>query len=1141
MSGASEVLPAASEMLKADPQAQAKIRDPQMPISRMIAITLEAYGDRPAIGWRPIAGGKLAADFTTMSYAELWRQTRQLAAAFAHDPAFRLVPGDRICTMAFAGPDYVVIELALSYMGLVDAPLQTTASIEQLSTMATELESPCICASMENLDAAVAMAIACPQTRAILAFDHLADDAGHAATLASARERLASAGRPVEVMPFAEARARGARLPEAAPFTPAEGEDPVATIYYTSGSTGTPKGAMYTQRLMKPAWMMASEASQVILHYQPLNHSFGKSFIFTALAGGGATYFTARSDLSALLEDLATIRPTMMALVPRVCELIYQRFQAECGSPGSPEEEDSAMRRFHRDRLGGRLTMGVGGSAPLSPELRAFIEKLLGTELLEGYGTTETGAISMNGRIMRPPVIDYKLIDVPELGYFTTDTPHPRGELIVRTHNLFAGYFGRPDLTSAVIDEDGYYHTGDIMAEIAPDQIVYLDRRNNVQKLAQGEFVAVARLEALFAGGDPTILQIYLYGNSSRSYLLGVIVPNASALPAGLSEAETKARLMEALRGIAAANDLHSYEVPRDVIVEHEPFSIENGLLAGIGKYLRPAFKARYGERLERLYADLATHQDEEVNALRALGREAPPLETVYRAAKSVLGIEAPDPATPVAFADLGGDSLSALSFSMLLEDIYGIPVDVGEIMSPAGDLHTLARNIEWALAGGGQHGVDFTGVHGSDATVLKASDLTLDRFLAADLLDSVAGLSTPADAKPRTVLLTGANGFLGRFLCLEWLERLERTGGTLICIGRGRDDAAARQRLLDVFATDPELAARVARLAENRLRVIAGDLAAPRLGLDDATWNELAAEVDLIVHPAALVNHKLPYRQLFGPNVAGTATLIGLALTTRMKRFVNVSTIAAAAHGGTVIDEDAVIRDAIPEWRTGDGYADGYAASKWAAEVLLCDAHARFGLPVANFRSNMILADSRFSGQLNVPDMFTRWLLSLALTRIAPESFYAGDAARAHYEGLPVDFIAAAIVAVGEAHRLDTQGYHVLNPHDDGISMDSFVAWMEADGVPLKRVAPYAEWFERFEAALRGLPEDQRDASLLPLLHAFSQPAPAMAGSPMSAVRFREGVRAAAMPDHGDIPHLSPALIAKYLADLRALSLLPT
>ena len=89
---------------------------------------------------------------------------------------------------------------------------------------------------------------------------------------------------------------------------------------------------------------------------------------------------------------------------------------------------------------------------------------------------------------------------------------------------MFPGYYKRPETTAGVFDDDGYYRTGDVFAEIAPDRLVYVDRRNNVLKLAQGEFVTLAKLEAEF-GNSPLIRQIYVYGNSAQPYLLAVVVP----------------------------------------------------------------------------------------------------------------------------------------------------------------------------------------------------------------------------------------------------------------------------------------------------------------------------------------------------------------------------------------------------------------------------------------------------------------------------------------------------------------------------------------------------------------------------------------------------------------------------------------
>lgn len=1123
--------------LKSDPEFVAFARRPDTSLSQMTLAAFDAYRGRSALGWRPLRSNVLADEFTIIDYAELERRVLHTAAAFAHDPALGLVSGDPVAIMAFANVDFATLNLTLGLSGLPIVPLQTTASVEQLEGMINEVKAPCIATALEHLETAVTLALACPQTRCVIVFDYDGLDQSELSQVAAQQARLAQSRPEVALLRFSEVRARGAALPPASPYVPGPGEDPLVIVYYTSGSTGTPKGAMHTQRLVKSAWIQAREHSPIVLNYQPLNHVYGMVYLWLTFASGGITCFTGRSDLTTLMEDIAKVRPTTMALVPRICELIQQRFNAQNPEPLSEEEMDRALAQFRDTALGGRMIDAVVGSAPVDPELRVFIERLLGRPIIDGYGSTESGSITLDQKVTRPPIIDYKLIDVPELGYFTTDKPHPRGELLIRSQNIFAGYFGRPDLTAAAFDEEGFYRTGDIMAEIGPDQLAYLDRRNNVMKLAQGEFVAIAPLESLYARGDQSISQVYLYGNSSRAYLLGVIVPNLEALPEGLGEAEVKEHLLAAIRRIGTEEGLNAYEIPRDIIVEYEPFSVDNGLQSALAKHLRPAFKARYGERLEAMYVAHADEQATEIDDLRRNGRDRPMAETVRRAAASVLGLDISEISEDVSFAALGGDSLAGLSYALLLEDIYGFPVDVGTIMHPAGSFAQLEEDISRQLAGVGE-GVTALDVHGPDQSLIRAADLTLEKFIDPAVLTVASTIAPPREGAPKCVLLTGANGFLGRFLALEWLKRLEKSGGKLICIARGADDVSAKMRLMEAFeGRGSTLARDIQRLGTGRLEVLAGDLTKPRLGLSEDNWSRLASEVDLIVHPAALVNHKLPYAQLFRPNVAGTANLIELGLTTRAKRIVHVSTVAAAMHRDKIATEDADVREAIPEWHTSTGYADGYGSSKWAAEVLLREANSRFGLPVSVFRSGMIMAPISHVGHLNVPDIFTRLILSLAVTRLAPDSFYTAGG-RAHYDGLPVDFIAADIAAIGEIRRSGFHTFHVLNPHDDGISQDSFVEWLEQLGYTMTR-APFATWKVRFEAALRALPDEVRHASMLPLLDAVAEPQPAVDGPTLPAPRFVEATAEAGVTADGKVPHLGPELIARYVTDLKAEGLL--
>ena len=484
-------------------------------------------------------------------------------------------------------------------------------------------------------------------------------------------------------------------------------------------------------------------------------------------------------------------------------------------------------------------------------------------------------------------------------------------------------------------------------------------------------------------------------------------------------------------------------------------------------------------ERLEQLYTDIAERENDELADIRRTGGDRPVLETVQRAARALLASPTADVSATAHFRDLGGDSLSAVSFVNLLQDIFGVRVPVDVVISPAHDLRQLAGYIETKRANG-PSGTTFASVHGPDGTEVHAKDLTLDKFLDERTIADARTLPRPA-GPPRTVLLTGASGYLGRFLCLEWLTRLAGVDGKLICVVRGKDAATARKRLDDAFAGgDADLVGEFERLAKGHLEVLAGDIAEPRLGLDERTWQRLSADVDLIVHAGALVNHVLPYDHLFDANVVGTAELIRLGLTGRIKPFTYISSVAVATSrvDRPALDEDADVRSALPVQPIHEGYAGGYATSKWAGEVLLREAHEQCGLPVTTFRSNMILAHSRYHGQLNVPDVFTRLLYSVIATGIAPRSFYRtddeGSRPRAHYDGLPVDFTAASVAAIGGQTTDEYRTFSLVNPHDDGISLDTFVDWLRDTGHRIERVAGYQDWHARFESAMRALPEKQ-------------------------------------------------------------------
>ncbi|WP_184445688.1 carboxylic acid reductase [Mycobacterium sp. AZCC_0083] len=1127
-------------------------RRPGIRLAEVLRRFMEGYADRPALGTRatsivrdPATGRaeqKLLPAFDTITYGQLWSNVTAIAAAWTADGE-PVQPGDFVASIGFASADYLTVDLVCNYLGLVGVPLQHNSPASRLQPIFAETEPRVLAVSADYLDLAVECALSTSSVRRMMVFDYNAEVDSQREALEEARIRFSDT--PVSIEILSDVIAQGRTLPVPPGF---DGDDDqrLAMIVYTSGSTGLPKGAMWTERMLCMMWTsdMVTGTPVLNVNFMPLNHLGGRIPLMASFQSGGTSYFVPESDLSTLFEDWALVRPTQLVVVPRVVDMLFQRYQTRVdrlrGAGEGAEAADAiAKAELREDLLGDRVLGGFVGTAPLAEETRAFLESCVHAQLADIYGLTEVGGVTRDGAIMRPPVMDYKLVDVAELGYFSTDRPYPRGELLVKTAAAMPGYYKRPDVTAEVFDAEGYYRTGDVMAEVAPDQLVYVDRRNNVLKLAQGEFVAVANLEAVYAGA-PLVRQIFVYGNSGRSSLLAVIVPTDEALTRCPDHHDLKSELRDSLRATARAAELQSYEVPVDFLIETDPFTAANGLLSGVGKLLRPKLKEHYGQRLELLYAELAQARSDELRALRDVAHTQPVTETVIQAAQALLGLPGAAPAPDAHFIDLGGDSLSALSFSNLLGEVFGVEVPVGVIIGPSTDLSALAIYVESERASGGQRPTATT-VHGAGVTSIAAADLTLNKFIGLTTLNAAKSLPAATD-HVQTVLLTGANGYLGRFLTLEWLQRLSNTGGRLITLLRGDDADSARRRLERVFDSDPAMSIQFRELAAEHLEVIPGDIGEPNLGLDEATWQRVARDVDLVVHPAALVNHVLPYGQLFGPNVVGTAEVIRLAISERIKPVTYLSTVAVAM-GVPDFIEDGDIRTVSAHRPIDDNYANGYANSKWAGEVLLREAHDLCGLPVSVFRSDMILAHSRFAGQLNVPDAFTRLLISLLSTGLAPRTFYAEDGSgarpRAHYDGLPADFVAEAITTIG-ANGLDGfRSYDVMNPHDDGISLDVVVDWLIDEGAAITRVDDHAEWIARFEGALRALPEQQRQRSALLLLDAYRVPEQPLRGALAPTAVFREAVQAAKVGPTHDIPHISVDLIRKYLADLKELDLM--
>jgi fatty acid CoA ligase FadD9 len=1151
--------PQLQELVPIEPTVAA-LTAPGRTAEEIVTTLFEAYTSRPALGERsygvttdPDTGREvrhLHPQFDVITYGDLCNRVRALAMAWREHDQHRLAEGSFICTFGFAGIDYTTVDLACIYAHAVAVPLQTSLAGVDLEDILLKVAPTALAATVDDVVRAAELSVGQPTVRSIVVFD--VDDrlADHRDRLAEAQDLLARTDRPANIALLDDLLAFGRTHPWTPLPSVPDAAERVRLIVHSSGSTGTPKGVIindrYTASQFTAALRMPVPVPVVRLNFAPMNHFMSRYAIYGTLARGGTAYFTAEPDMSTLFEDFRLVRPTETNLFPRAFETIHQEFLSEvalrCASGQVAEETAHAqvmaeMANF----LGDRLSIITTASAPTSPELKAFIARCFPVSQSDNYGMTEAGtAIATNQRVNRPEVIDYKLTDVPDLGYYTTDKPYPRGELCVKTRLMVPGYFKNPEASAALFDADGYIRTGDIMEERGPDHIVYVDRRNDVLKLAQGEFVTLGALGGTFENSSDVIRQIYVYGSSSRAYLLAVVVPNKGEVDRRLgpdaSGAHVKALIRSELTQVRDEQHLRSFEVPRDFIVDWEPFTHENGLLSSVLKRLRPALRRKYGGALEALYVELDSRRHDDIVALQDPTSPLSVPERVVGAVAATLSTDRIDLANRSTFSELGGDSLGAMSLSTLLTSMFGVEVPVNAILSPAGNVASWSKMISSALARDASSRPTFASIHGAEAHEITADQLDIANFLPADLRDSTRLDEPPTES--RTVLITGVTGFLGRFLCLEWLERMETTGGKVICLVRAPDKAAAESRLSAAFGSDPSLAQRFSTLAARHLEIVIGDLADERFGLSSETYERLARTVDRIVHPAALVNHVFTYEELFGPNVAGTAELVTFALTERMKRFDFVSSLAVVrflqAEGCA---EDSPLSDKVTLRKH---YTAGYGASKWAAEQLLYSANRRFALPVNVFRGDMILPHRRLRGQVNAPDIFIRLLVSLVTTGLAPESFYTLEsdnaACRAHYDGLPVDFFASAMIgAAGEPHR-ELRVFHVVNPHDDdGVSLDTFVDWIEGAGYPITRIASYADWLHRFEDNLHALPDELRQQSSLPVLASLQQPAERKPTPP--SARFSAAVaRQSAEPA---IPHLTRSYVEKCLDDLRELRLI--
>ncbi len=430
---------------------------------------------------------------------------------------------------------------------------------------------------------------------------------------------------------------QGVAAPEEATISP----DDLATIVFTSGTTGKPKGVMLSHANILGNAHAGLRSFAVLptdrmLSFLPLSHMFERTIgcYLNVLAGSSVAF---NRSIPELLEDMATIRPTILITVPRVFERAYsrirsglaegpafrrwlferavetgwERFEARQGRGRTTSRQwfypllDRLVGRKVRARFGGRLRAVVSGGAPLAPRIsRVFIA--LGVDILQGYGLTESSPVlSVNTLKHNKP----ESIGLPMIG--TEIRVAPDGELQARGPGVMLGYWNNPEATAETMTDDGWLKTGDVAAIDGDGFISITGRIKEIIVLATGEKVPPADMESAICD-DPVFEQCMVVGEG-RPFLslVAVVDPEAwrrevgTAVPGRVDDETLKgeraqewaiARVAELLHEFPGYADIHR------VTLTAEPWTVEGGALTPTLKAKRPVLRERFNEAIEEMY-----------------------------------------------------------------------------------------------------------------------------------------------------------------------------------------------------------------------------------------------------------------------------------------------------------------------------------------------------------------------------------------------------------------------------------------------------------------------------------------------------------------------------------------------------------